>query len=261
MAKFVELFCGLKGWTEPAPARGHDVWATDIDPSFEPDLAIDVLELTPDHLPSGWVGADDLIVLASPPCEGFTVMQISRNWTGPKDSPAHSPKTDKARLALRIVERTLWLIEELQPAYFVIENPRAKLRSLPVMQHLELRTVSYCRYGEHWRKPTDLWGGFPPSLRLHPVCDTDHRPQRIFLDVQGREWVCDRLTGEPCHIRARRGSRTGIQEQRLTAAERAKVPAQLSLAVIEACERDLATGEGWQPKAQGDLFAAAKGVE
>jgi hypothetical protein len=150
------------------------------------------------------------VVLASPPCTGFSVMRIGRNWT-----MDNQPKTETARTGLRLVERALWVIDRCGPEFFVIENPRAKLRALPVLQHLFMRTVTYCQYGEERMKPTDLWGGFPPSLVLNEACKN----------------------GDPCHISAPRGSRTGTQgmDKHISA----KIPRALSLAVLEACEKDL----------------------
>ena len=53
----------------------------------------------------------------------------------------------------------------------------------------ERRTVWMCRLGLDRAKPTDLWGVFPPGLVLPPECKN----------------------GNPDHIAAPRGSRTGTQ--------------------------------------------------
>lgn len=252
--KIVDLFAGLEGWSASARDR-HTVVSTDVEPSFETDVTADVLEPDlADRLLERLGGPPDL-VLASPPCETFSVLRIGQNWTGPDDYPPHQPKTDAARVALRLVERTRELIDELEPTFFVIENPRAKLRVLPVLADLERREVTYCRLGEPFMKPTDLWGGFPPSLVLPPPCDT--RGGRVEEDEDGIDWVFD-VSGNPCHISAPRGSRTSIQgglarHKAMTrylgtsrAAElsalRAKVPEKLSRLVVEAAERDLAAG-------------------
>lgn len=215
--KVLDLFAGLEGWSAPWRERGHEVCSVDLDPRFDVTITADILELQPADLP--W--RPD-VVLASPPCEGFTVMNIGKNWTRPDDDPPHQPKTDSARLALRLVERTRWLISELAPAFFIIENPRAKLRKLPVVADLERRTVTYCQYGRTYMKPTDLWGGFPPSLALAPACSN----------------------GAPCHDRAPRGSRRGVQGimGKDQDALRAEVPEALSLAVCLAAEHDMAVG-------------------
>jgi hypothetical protein len=229
--RVLDLFAGLKGWSAPWEKNGHEVVSLDIDPDFECTLTMDIFEFTPSDLP--W--RPD-VILASPPCEGFSVMNIGTNWTKPDDPNPHQPKTERAAEALAMVQRTRDLIAELEPTFFVIENPRAKLRKLPVLADLEMVTVTYCRYGETFMKPTDLWGGFPISWRPKPKCSTD--PKAIYTDEFGVEWRVDKLTRQPCHHAAARGSRTGVQAD-LTPAERGKIPEALSLSIMEAAERDL----------------------
>lgn len=185
--RVLDLFAGLRGWSDPWKERGHEVITLDNDPSFGSDLTVDMAEFSQDidRYLDGW--RPD-VILASPPCEAFSVMTIGRNWTR-----EHEPKTDKARLALELVGHTVYAIHWLRPRFFVIENPRAKLRKLEPVQHLDRVTVTYCQYGEPFMKPTDLWGGFPSSWWPKPPC----KP------------------GSPCHISAARGSRTGIQGDRV----------------------------------------------
>lgn len=137
-------------------------------------------------------------------------MAMGKNWTYEGE-----PKTEKARSARELIRRTIGFIEEVKPRFFVIENPRARLRTLGLMP-FERRTVWYCRLGEQVAKPTDLWGGFPESLRLPDGCHN----------------------GNPDHIAAPRGSRTGTQGSK-SAAERAKVPYGLGLTICLAAEREL----------------------
>lgn len=207
--RVLDLFSGINGWGDTARARGHDVIGIDLDPRLPATIHANLLTWNPQTLP--W--RPDLI-LASPPCEGFSVMVIGRNWS--KDGQVREPKTDSARLAIDLVRATRRIIAELQPAYFVIENPRAMLRKMPEVGDLERRTVTYCHYGEQRMKPTDLWGGFPPSLMLAPAC----------------------RNGDPCHVRAPRGSLTGTQGHG-TYHEKGVIPAPLAQAVILAAERDL----------------------
>lgn len=209
--KVLDLFSGLQGWSDPFKERGHETFTVDLDPRFGADLVADIGLLMPWDLP--WKPD---IILASPPCEKFSVMGIGRNW-----HHDGTPKNPEAAEALRLVERTLYLIDKLQPSFWIMENPRAKLRVLPPMQKLERRTVTYCQYGEFRMKPTDLWGGFPPSFIARPPCKN----------------------GAPCHVRAVRGSRTGTQG--MDPAVSAKIPAALALAVCEAAERDLKGDRRW----------------
>ncbi len=91
-----------------------------------------------------------------------------------------------------MVLATLRAVLLLEPRYFVIENPRARLRSLELLEGLPRWTVWYCRLGEARAKPTDLWGKLPKSVveALESGCLT-HR------------------NGHPDHVPAPRGSRTG----------------------------------------------------
>lgn len=182
--RVLDLFAGLKGWSEPFAERGHEVFSVDLDERFDVDLHKDIFDLTTEDIP--W---QPDIVLASPPCEKFSVMTIGRNWN--KDNTA---KNTEAKLAFHLVQNTLLLIEyEFKPKFWVMENPRGKLRTL--LTHYEIdsgerRTVSYCQYGEAYMKPTDLWGGFPPSFETRKMCSP-------------------RAT---CHVAAKRGSHVGVQQ-------------------------------------------------
>lgn len=218
--KVVDLFCGLKGWSRPFADRGHEVWTTDIDPAFEPDWAGDILNVRVDDLPP-W--RPD-ILLASPPCEAFSVMTMGRNWTH-----EGKPKTEKAELAEALVLKTISVIQYLKPTYFVIENPRGRLRTLGLVPYEDRRTVWYCRVGAPIAKPTDLWGGFPPSLRLPDMCH-NQRPGHAD-DCRCKD-----------HIASPRGSYTGTQggdRSSKGAANRSKIPYGLSVTVCLAAEHDL----------------------
>lgn len=240
--KVLDLFAGLCGWSTPWAERGHDVRSLDLDERFDVTYHRDILTWDPEEL-GDW--RPD-VILASPPCEGFSVMTIGRNWGSGRgrvpvyDPEYHRPKTERAALALDIVRRTRQVIAELAPAFWIIENPVGKLRGLPVLADLERRTVWYCHYGEVYAKPTDLWGGFPPTLELLPACHNQH--------ADAPDDCCCRD-----HVAAPRGSRTGVQgemafynsknsKRRNLVALRAKIPEALALAVCKAAERDHAAG-------------------
>lgn len=206
--KVLDLFSGLGGWSAAFKERGHDVITIDVESRFKPTIVADLFRWDPSTL-GGWKPD---IVLASPPCSAFTVMVIGRNWTPP---PENAPKNDAARLGLNLLERTIELIDFFNPRWFIIENPRAKMRTMPQVANMERRTVTYCQYGENRMKPTDLWSTrWPSQLILKPPC----------------------TNGAPCHVRAPRGSKTGTQG--MTAEVSALIPYALSLAVCEACEKE-----------------------
>jgi len=202
----IDLFSGLGGWAAPFKKRGHNVITVDNDKAFGCTMTADIFTLGPEDFPSN---VD--IVLASPPCEKFSIANHpSEHW----EKATYLPKTSGDQRAIDLVKHTVWLIQNINPKFFIIENPRAMLRKMNVIP-FERRTVTYCHYGEKRMKPTDLWGGFSPSMQFHPPCKN----------------------GDPCHVRAPRGSQTGTQGMG-SAAEKAKIPYQLALAVCKAAEKD-----------------------
>jgi len=253
----LDLFAGLCGWSQPFADRGHDVFSVDLDERFDVSLHADILTLTAADLP--W--RPD-IILASPPCEAFSVLTIGRNW-----APGRVPKTDKALVSIELVKATRRLIDELAPMYFVIENPRAMLRKLPMLADLERRTVTYCQYGEPFMKPTDLWGGFPPSFQTRPMCKPRAQchvssPRGSTTGIQGdgvlkikcpsckERHLADAKECPNCGRPVRQKFRGGMleqmarvtswsQERRDLTALRAKIPAELALDVCIAAEYDL----------------------
>jgi hypothetical protein len=200
--RVLELFSGLGGWGAAFRDRGHTTLTVDNDARFKPNVCRDILTLKATDLAGPW----DLI-LAGPPCQTFSVCSLSRHWRN------RQPASREVRHAIRLVRHTLSLIRELQPRAWILENPRAMMRHLPDLMAFERRTVTYCQYGRPIMKPTDLWGHFPPTLRLHAPC-------------QARQ---------PCHEPAPRGSRTGTNGVQ-GAAQRALIPPALSMAVCMAME-------------------------
>ena len=75
----------------------------------------------------------------------------------------------KTGIAIENVLRTLMLMDEIAPALWFIENPRAVLRKMPFMPNGDSRhEVWYCQYGDTRAKPTDIWTnleGFTYSAR------------------------------------------------------------------------------------------------
>ena len=69
----------------------------------------------------------------------------------------------------RVDKHVLKLIEQLQPKYYFIENPRGGMRKMEWMKNLPRYTVTYCQYGDNRMKPTDIWTNHPNPEFL-PMC-------------------------------------------------------------------------------------------
>ena len=171
------------------------------------------------------------VVWASPPCTGFSVASCGHHWNPPAADGTRTPKSDKGRLAVQLVEHTLKVIEWLNPDYYWIENPVGILRKLPILNHLAHHKITYCKYGEDRMKPTDLWGKFPDSWKPRPECKNRSNRAGTVILPDGREFVLGD-DGEPCHIVARRGMSTGTQGLKGNAL-RSVVAHELSLEVAQ----------------------------
>ncbi len=181
--KTIELFSGTKSFSKVAKELGHEIFTIDNQPSLEPDMICDIFDLKLE------LCCD--MIWASPPCQAFSVAAIGKNW----DKDTREPKSDSALLGLRILRKTISIINFSKPKYWFIENPRGMMRKViddifkesGITDYVR-HTVTYCQYGDTRMKPTDIW-------------------------TNCKEWTpkppCK--NGSPCHVAAPRGSRTGTQ--------------------------------------------------
>lgn len=206
----VELFAGTQSLSGIARVFGHSTFTSDIDEVFGTDYTVDIMKL--DTKKITW---DVDFLWASPPCETFSVASIGHHWKG--GAKAYEPKTDASLDGIKRVLKTLDIIRELKPTYWIIENPRGLLRKMPFMNQpgIYRYTVTYCQYGDTRMKPTDLWSNIP-DLEFKPMCKN----------------------GMPCHVAAPRGSSTGTQGIK-TYKDRSRVPAELCASVLKQIEERL----------------------
>ena len=205
--KILELFAGSRSIGKVAEKIGCSVVSSDIEQFGDIDYVTDILDFDYDKI--------DFIpdvIWASPPCTGLSVASIGTHWGGGKN--VYDPKTETARLGIRLVQKTLAIIEHykaLNPhLIYYIENPRGVLRKLHLLDDVPSHhTVSYCQYGDERMKPTDIWTN-----------NSNWRPKKICKN------------GDSCHVAAPRGSKTGTQG-RNGAFERSKIPEQLCFEVLE----------------------------
>lgn len=153
----VELFCGYGVISDSFKKLGFEIFTTDIRKRkgvCEPDLRKDILELRKQDIPFEKVH----VLWASPPCDIWSYASGSFHWTG-----EGLPKTEKSQAHIKILMRTLELIEEITPDYFFIENPRGRMRRYPpFVEWLEKhngveKTLTYSSYGFKTVKPTNIF--------------------------------------------------------------------------------------------------------
>ncbi|MEE9198149.1 MAG: DNA cytosine methyltransferase [bacterium] len=197
--RVLDLFAGLGGFSQAFRDRRHEVVTLDKDPRFKPDVQADIREVRFPGLPPMDRRFD--VVLASPPCEAFSVASIPRYWV-----KSGEPKDDaKVTEGLSFVSCALALIAGIRPRFWIMENPSGMLKTVLVPP---TQTVHLCNFGAPWQKRTDLWGRWPGGDLDDP-------------------WPC------APHEAAPRGSRKGVQGVR-DPAERAKLPYGLG---EELCKR------------------------
>lgn len=208
--KVLELFCGTKSISNAFTERGHEVFTVDWNKDFNPTLCADIGTLTAEKIKELCGGIPD-VIWASPDCTSYSVAAISKHRR--KDqSGSLEPISDYAKTCDRINKHVIYLIRELKPRYWFIENPRGALRKMDFMQGLPRYTVTYCQYGEKRMKPTDIFTNHPnPAFK--PPCKN----------------------GNKCHEAAPRGSRTGTQRI-IGAKERSRIPKALCEHIVDICE-------------------------
>ena len=200
----LELFSGTESFSKVGREREYKTFTVDFNTQFKPDLCIDIMNFDISLLPLEF--QNPFIIWASPPCTTFSVASIGSHWKGGKN--AYIPKSEKSKLGLLILKKTLDIIEQLKPKYYIIENPRGIMRKFIKTPYIT--TVSYCQYGDTRMKPTDLFLNF---------------------DFKGK---CCKNKAK-CHISAPRGSKTGTQGLK-NSIERSKIPYPLCLEILNKIE-------------------------
>lgn len=202
--KILELFAGSCSFSNMAKKRGHETFTSDWEDFTGIDYVVDILHFDINQLPF-----KPDVIWASPPCTFFSVASIGKHW-----NIDNTPKTKEAELGVEIVKKTMSIIKLINPKYFVIENPRGKLRKLDLIDKDLLKTVWYCTYGDDRAKPTDLWTNIS-QWTPRPVCWNGNKD-------------CH-------HAPAPRGSKTGTQGRK-GSYDRSKVPDDLCEEILKTLE-------------------------
>ena len=209
--KVLELFAGTRSIGKAFEAHGHVVFSVEWDKQFENiDWYEDIGKISAQDILDAFGRPD--VIWASPDCTSYSVAAISHHRRKNKETGSLDPITDYAKFCDGVNKHVVELIRELNPKYWFIENPRGGMRKMEWMQGLPRYTVTYCKYGEERMKPTDIWTNHPDPKFLPPS-----------------------KNGDPDHVKAPRGSRTGTQGLK-DAVERSRIPEALCEHIVKICE-------------------------
>lgn len=208
--KLLELFAGTCSISNVFKEHGHEVFTIDWDKQHENiDWYTDIRQVQSNDILERF--GRPSIIWASPDCTTYSIAAISHHRTK-LDSGYLIPKSPYAALCDAVNIHMLKLIKELDPLYFFIENPMGGFRKMEFIKDIPRYTVTYCQYGDHSRmKPTDLFTNHP-NPQFRPMCKN----------------------GDPCHISAKRGSKTGTQGLK-NKIERSRIPTDLCEHILNIC--------------------------
>jgi len=152
--KLLELFAGTGSVGNVARLMGMEVVSLDRD--MDADIKIDIMDW--DYKTAFQPGHFD-IIWASPPCTEYSAAKT----IGTRDIEGSN----------KVVQRTIDIINYLQPTWWMMENPQSgKLKLQPMMQDFLFYDVDYCKYGMNYRKRTRLWTNFDKWIP-RPLCKRD----------------------------------------------------------------------------------------
>ena len=189
----LDLYCGTKSWTTPYDNNPLvKVISVDINYKFNPTLIRDILNWNyiAELNKMGYNKVD--VVYASPPCDlYFSPLKLHKGILQFTEKDVNMSKA--------FVEKTKEIIDYYKPKYFIIENPRGKMRwCYPFIEHQIFRTIDYCMYGFEYKKPTDIWTNVDVEFKQcnhkkHNVNIKTHNDKEI--DARGTDHSNKVITG------------------------------------------------------------------
>ncbi|PKR83540.1 DNA cytosine methyltransferase [Heyndrickxia camelliae] len=208
--KVLELFAGTRSIGKAFEKEGHEVFSVEWDKQHENiDWYEDISKITAQDIIERFGKPD--VIWASPDCTSYSVAGISHHRRKDEDGNLR-PISEYAKFCDDTNQKVIKLIQELNPKYYFIENPRGGMRKMNFMQDLPRYTVTYCQYGDTRMKPTDLWTNHP-NPKFKPMCKN----------------------GNPCHVAAPRGSATGTQGIK-GSVDRSRIPDELCEHIVKISE-------------------------
>jgi site-specific DNA-cytosine methylase len=186
----IDLCCGLGGFSQAfKDSPDWEVITVDIDPKFKPTVIADVTRIDWARFKEDVLkGREVDVLLMSPPCERTSIA----NSTWPKEGIGK---------ALQIVGACLEAVVSLHPKFWMLENPKGRLRWFIGKPGT---TIYQSDFGRINPKPTDLWGnidlGFLPSMNkrknLSDWSDTHGYSSRSLIPLGLSQTILKAVTTE-----------------------------------------------------------------
>ena len=138
----MELFAGTRSIGKAFEQRGHEVFSVEWSKDFENiDLYEDISKVTAEDILKLFGKPD--VIWASPDCATFSIAAISHHRKKNPETGSLEPVSAYAKFCDRVDKHVLELIEQLQPKYYFIENPRGGMRKMEWMKNLPRYTVTH----------------------------------------------------------------------------------------------------------------------
>jgi hypothetical protein len=213
----LELFSGRECISNAFRDRGHECLTLDYEKRFDPTYCMDIRDFTIDMLEKKKID----VMWASPDCTTFSVLAVYHYWYG--GTPYSFPKRRETLKGIENVMIIVELLEKIRPKAWFMENPRAMMRTIPMLKGMDRKTVTYCSYGHPAMKPTDIWTNCTSFIPLK--------------ECYNGNTSCH-------HEKAAAGSNSGTQASHLTAEERSVIPRPLCESIVLASESYIEGGGG-----------------
>jgi hypothetical protein len=214
--KVLELFAGSRSIGKVAENMGLEVFSVDKFISENMNRVCGVEEITRDFIISEF--GEPNIVWASPVCSAWSKTGWFHYW----DTDIYAltkqfiAKREFANESIEMVRKTIEIFSWFPNAIFYMENPDAMLQMHPVVKYFKVygvpvkkHLITYCRYGDTLRKPTNIWTN---NFDWHPLP------------------ICN--NGDRCRVRSPRCTQTGILSKK-NSYERSRIPDKLCNEVLE----------------------------